>query len=111
MKLPFETFESLMKAYLDQVEAERELCEGFKKYNGTYGPILQLPLTSALPDILDNLYENSFDTISWWLFEVGEVKNYKNSLAKIKHITGEEEEIQEIKTLRDLWELLEKEEE
>lgn len=107
MVLPFHVFEKLIKKLIEQKEAEEELCSGFAKYNSDYGPYLEMPLTTSLPDIISELYEDKDDypAIDWWLYEGSfDKEKLENPGAKIWY---EDKSERLILTIKDLWEYME----
>ena len=111
MVLPFKTFEQLIKKYIDQLKAEEEIVSGIAKYNADYGPYLEMPLTSSLPKIISDLYEdnNDYPAFDWWIYE-GKLNKEKleNPEAKIWY-TDNSKPDKIILTIKDLWEYMEEE--
>ena len=106
--LPFNIFEQLVIGLLEQQEAEEELCAGFAKYNSDYGPYLEMPLTTSLPNIISELYEddNDYPAIDWWIYE-GKLdkKKMENPEAVMWFSDGQEKKV--LLTIKDLWEYME----
>ena len=108
MVLPYETFEAIIKSYIDERKAEEGLAEGISKYADSY-VIFEMPLTMNIIDILEKLYKDDSDypLLSWWLFE-GELnkETYENPEAKYWE-ENNKENVTVVKTIRDLYNELE----
>ena len=105
--LPFEIFEKLIKKLIEQKDAEEEIVSGISKYNADYGPYLEMPLTTELPNVISELYEDDDDypAIDWWIYE-GKLDKEKLENPEAKVWYGKKEET--ILTIKDLWEYMER---
>lgn len=107
--LPYKIFEKLVRKLIEQQNAEEELFSGLKKYNGSYQPILELPLTTSIVAIIEELYrdDTSYPALSWWIYEGSfDPATFTNPEAIIYEKDGKETHIT---TIKDLWHLMENE--
>lgn len=109
--LPFKTFEKLITLLVKQRQAEEEIVSGFAKYNSTYAPVLEMPLTSELVEAIEELYEedSEYPLLSWWLYEGSfDPESMTNKKAVIFY-DGPNKVKKEckIETLFDLWATME----
>jgi hypothetical protein len=99
--MEYKTFESLMKRLLKLRRDEEKLNKALKAFEPDSGYFSLGRIETLIVDAIKAGMNDSFDDISWWLYDMNEGKNTKKD-----SITTKDGKNIPCKTLKDLYNLI-----